>query len=621
MRNMRSRRKTDPPSEDAQVTEGVAAGGPRSAAAQSAPRGRDEPDGTVRITDTLITAIARDIGSVPPERGGALLGFGGLLHLFVADTSGVYSPGSWDISAELSTAIAHLESHGCGVLAGTVHSHPTGVVDPSATDLRTTGIALDMNPHLDRLVIAVVTAGSPRAFDVPISASHRMSLHWLRRNPAGGAHLFERVRAEIVPVGAHLREAGLAVTSTTSVATVEADVGELPIVLNVQGRDRLLIALPTEQPRALLIDHEHPVVGPLFVTAPTPRDPGIKPLPSPWDQLAPPGAQLMRLVRRHTSYRLRSALDRVRGLTGSLETKTAVIVGAGSVGSRIAEDLVRSGIQQFVIVDPDEVTPPNLARSVYTAQDIGFPKSTVLATRLRDIDADAQVQEMSCQIVDVDWSSVLAGASIVIAATDDRPQQAALSHHAYAAGVPLVACALYRKAAAGEIVISIPEANTPCWSCAIGYAGGGGRHLPDTNYGTGRLVAESALGPSINIVTSAASQTAIGILAGPQSPAGEPITRLIAEGRTLGIITTTPKWEFTAELFEGMHHQHAPQSVWPRVKRRQECPACGKHRSSPLDRAAGEKFVADLAALSLTEQSERHNQQQTTEHTETDNTT
>jgi hypothetical protein len=47
-------------------------------------------------------------------------------------------------------------------------------------------------------------------------------------------------------------------------------------------------------------------------------------------------------------------------------------------------------------------------------------------------------------------------------------EQALLAHHVYAVGIPLVACALYKAAAAGEVVISVPAAESACWSCAVG---------------------------------------------------------------------------------------------------------------------------------------------------------
>jgi len=91
-----------------------------------------------------------------------------------------------------------------------------------------------------------------------------------------------------------------------------------------------------------------------------------------------------------------------------------------------------------------------LAR-LYSAADIGVPKPDALARRFagnRPIGkwwiATPFRSERST------LPQTLAGVSLVVAATDDMTEQALLAHHAYAAGVSLVACALYKAAAAGE---------------------------------------------------------------------------------------------------------------------------------------------------------------------------
>ena len=66
-----------------------------------------------------------------PERGGALLAAGGLVHLLVEDSSARYSRTSWDISTALSVTVGEIEAAGHGTLAGTVHTHPAGVPEPS----------------------------------------------------------------------------------------------------------------------------------------------------------------------------------------------------------------------------------------------------------------------------------------------------------------------------------------------------------------------------------------------------------------------------------------------------------------------------------------------------------
>jgi molybdopterin/thiamine biosynthesis adenylyltransferase len=258
------------------------------------------------------------------------------------------------------------------------------------------------------------------------------------------------------------------------------------------------------------------------------------------------------------------------------------------VGSRIAEDLVRSGVGAFTVIDPDSVDPANLARTVYSAADIGMPKPDALARRLQAIDPAVAVDCRSAPLGTIDLPQALAGVSLVVGATDDMAEQSLLAHYAYAAGVPFVACALYKKAAAGEVVLSVPAAGTACWQCAVGAGTPSDSYRPRRDYGLGgRLVGESALGPSIHLVAGVAASAALGLLAGPTSPAGRHIKPLLSQQRTLGLITTTPRWGFFKTVFAGMEHQHAPQSVWVRVNRSADCPVCGARPVPPLDTQAG----------------------------------
>ncbi|MEV5934714.1 ThiF family adenylyltransferase [Streptomyces sp. NPDC052079] len=571
----------------------------------------------VRLTDGVIDAIRDRLCSVPPERGGALLGCGSLVHVLLEDTHGRYSSASWDMSAELSTAVGLLEQARHGRLVGTVHTHPKGVPDPSPTDVASTGRMLEINPHLAELLIAVVTEGRPRTQDVRLGSRLRMSLHVLRRGPHQHTVL-QRVPGTVVPLCADLASAGLDLPSGTSVRRRTSRGRENPAtgddlasIIHVNNRPRLIVPVPSAPGRvgALFVDAEYPVVGPLAVTweqgdgshagKRSPR-PELTALPSPWDPTASPQGQLAGLARAAVGRRMSDATDRVWPLVGDLSSRHAVVCGLGSVGSCIAEHLVRSGVGSLTLIDPDTVDGANLARTVYAAADVGMRKTTALARRLRAVDPAVRVDEYQEPLGNLGLAEVLEGADLVVGATDDMAEQAVLAHHAYAAGIPMVACALYRAAAAGEVVLSVPEAQTACWNCAVGSGGGSGAHRPEPDYGLdGRLVGEAALGPSIHLVTCAASQAAIGILAGSSSSAGVPLRRLIRERRTLGLVSTAPDWGFFPKVIPSMPHQYAPQSVWAVVKSDPACPICGdiSHRTPPLTSAQGLEVTGIIEKL------------------------
>lgn len=250
------------------------------------------------------------------------------------------------------------------------------------------------------------------------------------------------------------------------------------------------------------------------------------------------------LARTAAGQRISRATERTAPLVGPLADTRVLVAGAGSVGSQIAESLVRSGVGALTIIDPELVEAPNLSRTIYIAADIGTPKPDALAARLRAIDPAVHVDRHLSPLGLTDLRQALDGITLVVAATDDMAEQALLAHHAYATGIPLVACALYKAAAAGEVVISVPAAKNACWSCAVGAGSPADQYRPERDYGLGgRLVGEAALGPSIHLVTSVASAVALGLLVGPDSPAGRPLAKLLAGNRTLGLIATSANWD------------------------------------------------------------------------------
>jgi len=558
----------------------------------------------VRITDAVVAGISGALADPAPERGGALLAVGDLVYAFIEDTAGRYTGVSWDISSALADAVGQAEAAHAGTLVGTVHSHPDGMPDPSGQDVVTMTEALDMNPHLDRLVVAVVTEGEPRALDVPVGDTHRLSLHVLLRDPAGGRPTLVRAEGRVVTIGAELAAAGCPLRSTS---VVEEWVGrrrvprpgEAPLgrVLTVDGRPRLLVETGADDRGALLVDAEHPAVGPIAVRR-SGVGASVTALPSPWDPTAPPGPQVVGLARAAAGLRLEGATERTWPLVGSLAAKRVLVAGIGSVGTRIAEDLCRSGVGSFVVVDPDVVEASNLARTIFVAADVGRHKTDALADRLRAIDPAVTVEVYCATLGNVDLAGLVAGADLVIGAVDHMGEQATLAHHAYHRGVPMVACALYKAAAAGEVVLSVPSASTACWFCAVGDTSSSSQYRPDRDYGAGgRLAGEVALGPSIHLVANVATIAALGLLAGPGTPAWNRVAPLIEHRRTLGVVSTTASWEFFAQLFGGAAHQHAPQSVWVRVEGEPDCPICGAERIPPADAAQGKALTTLIRSL------------------------
>jgi hypothetical protein len=69
----------------------------------------------------------------------------------------------------------------------------------------------------------------------------------------------------------------------------------------------------------------------------------------------------------------------------ALSEKKVGIVGCGSLGSKIAASMARSGLRKFVLVDDDIMMPGNLIRHELDANSLGAHKAEALEARLKAI--------------------------------------------------------------------------------------------------------------------------------------------------------------------------------------------------------------------------------------------
>lgn len=76
------------------------------------------------------------------------------------------------------------------------------------------------------------------------------------------------------------------------------------------------------------------------------------------------------------------------------------IVGCGSVGATVAENLVRLGLRNLSLWDMDVVCPHNIANQIFRQKDIGVSKVEALADILHEIDPDTKG---SLKLYDEGW--------------------------------------------------------------------------------------------------------------------------------------------------------------------------------------------------------------------------
>ena len=76
-------------------------------------------------------------------------------------------------------------------------------------------------------------------------------------------------------------------------------------------------------------------------------------------------------------------------------SKSYLVIGAGAVGSAVAELLVRSGVRKLTVIDNDSLEVGNLVRHTLTVDDIGNSKAPSLAARLNGAAIHSSVKSIS----------------------------------------------------------------------------------------------------------------------------------------------------------------------------------------------------------------------------------
>lgn len=144
--------------------------------------------------------------------------------------------------------------------------------------------------------------------------------------------------------------------------------------------------------------------------------------------------------------------------------KTIGIVGLGSVGSKLAASLARSGIRKFVLVEADVVLPENLIRNDLDWRDVGEHKVHAAKRRLELLAPDVEVEVYDLHLTGQESNANVAGAlkrlggcDLIVDATADPGVFNLLAHVAKTYARPMVWAKVYAGGIGGMVARSRPE--------------------------------------------------------------------------------------------------------------------------------------------------------------------
>jgi len=124
-----------------------------------------------------------------------------------------------------------------------------------------------------------------------------------------------------------------------------------------------------------------------------------------------------------------------------IQNAKIAIFGLGGVGGAALEALVRSGVNNFVLVDNDTVAKSNINRQVIAFTDnIGQKKTQAAKERILKINPDANVKIFECFYLPGNKDNIIDGCDFVIDAIDTVSGKIALIEEAKEKNIPIISC-------------------------------------------------------------------------------------------------------------------------------------------------------------------------------------
>lgn len=215
----------------------------------------------------------------------------------------------------------------------------------------------------------------------------------------------------------------------------------------------------------------------------------------------------------------------------ALLAKRVGVVGCGSLGSKVATTLARTGVGHFVLLDDDVLDPDNLVRNDLDWRGVGHHKVAALSHRLEQVQPTVKVTCHTRQLGGQESGSSaatdlkrLAECDLIIDATANPVAANILSGFIQERSIPVVWAEVFAGGVGGMIARCRPEKDPPMplmrraienWFAERGAMPSG----PAGPYGavtaTGALIADDA---DVSVIAAHASRMALDVLMRPDQP-------------------------------------------------------------------------------------------------------
>lgn len=145
---------------------------------------------------------------------------------------------------------------------------------------------------------------------------------------------------------------------------------------------------------------------------------------------------------------------------------SALVVGAGGLGSPALLYLAAAGVGRVGIVDSDAVEPSNLNRQIaHGAGDVGRPKAVSAAEAVKARNPDCKVSVFQERLVAANVRERVRGWDVVLDGSDNFPTRFLVADACWFERVPLVSAAVVQFE--GQLLTVLPGRGNPCYRCLL----------------------------------------------------------------------------------------------------------------------------------------------------------
>jgi molybdopterin/thiamine biosynthesis adenylyltransferase len=148
-----------------------------------------------------------------------------------------------------------------------------------------------------------------------------------------------------------------------------------------------------------------------------------------------------------------------------LSGATAIVIGAGALGSPAATYLACAGVGRIGVVDGDWVELSNLQRQpLHYTPDIDAQKAETAAQKLGILNTEISVEPYPVEVDADNAAAIVAGADVVLDCTDSFETRYLVNDACCAERIPLVEAGALGF---GGMVFAIRPGETACYRCAF----------------------------------------------------------------------------------------------------------------------------------------------------------